>query len=236
MLRENGYDLILVMGSDSSFSGARRLFSGHGQFEIRDLGYWTGKGWSLAQHQGTGWGFNDRFVLERAAETYREKKMAGRPFALFVETIDTHAPNGWCPPGRARYQDVRDAFAWSDENLASFVKRIAPEASGRTVLGMAGDHFFMGEPAYLKPRKDRRIFCAFWGAAPAVPPEKRRQRFTALDMAPTILQAAGARWGDDQFGLGISLFSREQTLAQRLGLEKLNDGLARESPFYQGFY
>ncbi len=236
VLRENGYETVLVMGSNSDFSGMKKLFSGHGQFEIYDLNYWVDKGWDLKKYQGTGWGFNDKFVLNRSAEIYDKLKEKGKPFVLFVETIDTHARDGWCPEDQKKTHDVRDAFAWADENLSDFARHVNAKHDDRTVLGIVGDHYFMGHPAYFKPQAERRIFNAFWGAVPEVPELKQRQLFVALDMAPTILQAAGARWSNDQFGLGVSLFSNDEGFAQRLGLENFNSQLAEESALYRKFY
>lgn len=236
ILSDNGYETVLVMGSNSVFSGMRTLFSTHGKFKIMDQDYWVRKGWNLAKYRGTGWGFNDKFVLERAAEVYEELKKGNRPFVIFVETIDTHAKDGWCPTDQKTYQDVRDAFRWTDGNLANFVRRVDARADNNTVLGIVGDHYFMGSPAFLDKTKERKIFNAFWGAVPEVPELKQNQRFCAIDMAPTLLQAAGARWSHDQFGLGISLFAKEETMAQRLGVGELNRLMSQESGLYRKFY
>ena len=155
---------------------------------------------------------------------------------IFVETIDTHAKDGWCPADQKTYQDVRDAFRWTDGNLATFVKRIDARSDNNTVLGIVGDHYFMGAPTFFDKAKERKIFNAFWGAVPEVPELKQNQRFCAVDMAPTLLQAAGGRWSHDQFGLGISLFSKEETLAQRLGVGELNRLMSQESGIYRKFY
>lgn len=236
VLRENGYETVLVMGSNSEFSGTKTLFSSHGDFKIYDLDYWMQQGWDLKKYQGTGWGFHDQFVLDRAAEVYETLKKKGAPFVLVVETIDTHAKDGWCPESHKKTQDVRDAFSWEDGNLFDFAKRIDARPDNGTVLGIVGDHYFMGNPPFLIPQAERTIFNAFWGSVPEVPELKQRQLFVALDMAPTILQAAGARWSNNQFGLGISLFSSEEGYAQRLGLGRFNNRLAEESALYRRFY
>ena len=84
--------------------------------------------------------------------------------------------------------------------------------------------------------KERRIFNLFHGDLPPVPEKKRDGYFSALDMAPTLLQAAGARWRNDQFGLGISLFSDRPTLLEQYGPEKLDEILSGWSPFYRTLY
>ncbi len=58
VLKENGYKLVLIMGSDSNFSGMKQLFSNHGDFTIMDSSYWKSEGWDVNEHEGA-WGFND---------------------------------------------------------------------------------------------------------------------------------------------------------------------------------
>lgn len=44
ILKANGYKTALILGSDSNFSGMKKLFSMHGHFEILDKNYWQQKG------------------------------------------------------------------------------------------------------------------------------------------------------------------------------------------------
>lgn len=233
ILGENGYELVLVMGSSSRFSGIDILFSGHGRFVIRDKNYFLQQGWSLEEHGGTGWGFSDGFVLARAWEEYQKLRAAGKPFVLFVETLDTHSPGGFCPPERRTYNDIRDAIVELDRNLEAFSRKIWNDDVIYVVLG---DHFFMGNPDFMKALKTRYIFNLFHGDLPPIPEKKRAEYISALDMAPTLLQAAGARWGNDQFGLGISLFSARPSLLEHYGPQRFNELLGRWSPFYSTLY
>lgn len=52
--------------------------------------------------------------------------------------------------------------------------------------------------------------------------KKRKQYISSVDMAPTILQASRAYWGSSKFGLGSSIFSKDKSIIQRLGLKKYN--------------
>lgn len=233
ILRENGYELAAVLGSDARFSGQNILFSGHGGFSIQDREYFKGQGWSLAEFGGTPWGFNDAFVLARALEEYKKLLSSGKPFVLLVQTIDTHRPQGFCPLERRRYNDIRDAFVELDRNLAAFSRQIWNDD---TILIILGDHLYMGEPEFLAPVEERHIFNLFHGDVPPIPAQKQGAHASALDMAPTLLQAAGARWGHDRFGLGVSLFSEQPTLLEQYGPQKFNEILTGWSPFYSGFY
>ena len=233
ILKKNGYELVLVMGSDKRYSGMDILFSGHGSFRILDKSHFAREGWSLEKYGGTGGGFTDAFVLERAHEEYKKLKDRGSPFVLFVETIDTHSPAGFCPADRKKYNDIRDAIIELDANLAHFSEKIWDDD---IIYIVSGDHFFMGNPEFLSQIKGRTIFNLFHGDLPPVSEKKRHESFSALDMAPTLLHAAGARWDSDQFGLGISLFSNQSTLLERYGPEEFNKILGSWSPLYSTFY
>ena len=233
ILKENGYELVFILGSSRFFSGKDKLFFGHGEFVIMDKEYFEKQGWSVEADGGTGWGFTDAFVFERALEEYQKLKAAGKPFVLFIETVDTHGPDGFCPPERRQYNDFRDAVVELDRNLAEFSQKIWNDDVVYIVLG---DHFLMGNPDFLKPVENRKIFNLFHGNLPSIPADKRGQHVSALDMAPTLLHAAGARWTGDQFGLGISLFSERPSLLEEYGLERFNEFLGGWSPFYSTLY
>lgn len=236
ILKANGYDLVMVRPADANFSGMRTLFTTHGGFEIKDRVYWESRGDLTEENRGTGWGFNDAYILRRAREEFDARVKAGKPFVLFVETLDTHAPDGWCRPDERRRNDIRDPIAHTDRLTAAFVRDILAKDTPNTVVSVLGDHYFMGNPDFIRKVPERRIFNLFAGDTPTIPLEKKRMITTAFDIAPTLLQAAGARWRNDQFGLGVSLFSRSHSLPGQIGFEAMNRGIEKQSARYKEFY
>ncbi len=236
ILAQNGYEMVAVWGSDSIFSGQNRLLE-HGQFEVLDKNYFQEAGFKLAENQGSGWGFNDKFVLQRAAEQYERLKAAGQPFVLFVVTIDTHEPLGYCPPEKRSYYDYRDAVMEADRNIAAFAQLVMGDNSEDVILAVIGDHHFWGQREFRDDSfaLDYKLFNLFAGALPSFPSQPDKQA-SALDVAPTLLQAAGAVWDSDQFGLGISLFSEGPTLLEKYGVEELGKILSSRSLLYESFY
>lgn len=231
ILKVEGYRLIFVMGSSAYFSGLNILLRTHGDFEIMDSNYWESKGWSKQDNAGLGWGFRDEFTFERAAEIYDELKNSEQPFVLIVNTIDTHSPTGYRSPKFNRYGDIRDSFCYSDEVISKFIATVMNKAPADPVL-ILGDHYLMGTYDFVKGKK-RTIFNAFLGNIPKIPEEKTKQAISALDIAPSILQMVGAKWDNNQFGLGISVFSEEPSLVQKYGADELNRRLNAPSLFYQ---
>lgn len=237
ILEQNGYTMVMVLGSDSNFSGKRTLFTTHGGFRILDKQYWQMQGWSLEENGGTGWGYDDRFVLDRAYEEYKRLKREGKPFVLFVETVDTHAPDGYAPKNMRKYGDIRDAFVNEDELLDKFADDIKGYDSSNTALAIIGDHNFMGNPPFLPDYDKRRLFNMFWSSNIKNGVRlKEDKNISALDIAPTLLELAGGRWENRRYGLGVSVFSEEPTLLDHLGFNKLNHKLAKRSKLYNSFY
>ena len=184
LLRENGYETVLVLGSDSNFSNKRSLFTEHGNFKIMDRQYWEQLGWKLEKYKGTDWRFNDKFVFERALEEYKRLKKQGRPFVLFVETVDTHAPRGWSPIKNIKYGEIRDAFSNLDHNIDEFLYNIKATDPNNTAIAVIGDHLFMGDKEYLS-KDERRIFNMFWTSNIKAMKAHQEKPISALDIAPT---------------------------------------------------
>ena len=63
--------------------------------------------------------------------------------------------------------------------------------------------------------------------------KKHNREATTLDMFPTTLAALGVSIEGDRLGMGTNLFSDEETLAEKLGIEKLNEELMYKSKFYE---
>lgn len=238
ILRYHGYELSLVLGSDSRFSGKDILFSGHGNFNIFDKNYYIKQGFDLEKNLGLKeWGFKDSFTFERASEEFDRLKKTGRPFVLFVETVDTHFPKGFCPKESVKYHDIRDSIEYLDKNLSSFFYKMKEKMDVETdIFIILGDHYIMGRHAFIQKVKNRTLYNMIYGKLPDVPNSKKNSSISALDIAPTLLQCSGARWKNEQFGLGISIFSKERSLLDIYGNDRLNEYLSKTSNKYNSFY
>ena len=239
VLRNHNYQQTLLMGTDARFGGQLELFKKHGNFNIKDEFYWKHVEKIALNEKNKGcWAYTDKFVLNKAKEEYIFLKQNSYPFVLFIETIDTHAPNGFCPQEKKQYNDIRDAYIELDDNLTDFIDFMKQNMDDNTVFMVIGDHCFMGEPSFFnkKDLNNRKIYNAFWGNLPKNRQVYQNKYVTAFDIAPTILQCAGASWSNYKFGLGTSIFSSEFNLSKNNEFEYLNNELMKKSKFYSKFY
>ena len=60
----------------------------------------------------------------------------------------------------------------------------------------------------------------------------KNRKFSSFDMFPTTLAAIGCTVKGDRLGLGTNLFSSSPTLCEELGIDYLNEELAKNSDYY----
>ncbi len=236
ILKYHGYKNYLLLGSDKDYSGQKNLFVQHGDFLIKDKNYWINNHFSLDEFKGTGWGFRDSFVLKKGIEQYKELLKANCSFTLVIETIDTHAPNGFAPKEFTKFNDLRDPIEYVDSEIALFVNEFKIINDPNTSLMILGDHNFMGKSKILDTTVQRTIFNAIYSNKNTWSVNKIQENVSALDIAPTILDLCGAQWSRKQFGLGFSLYSKEKSLAEKMGEQELNKNLNQKSKFYDRFF
>ena len=67
---------------------------------------------------------------------------------------------------------------------------------------------------------------------PAIEAKNTNRTYSTLDLYPTTLAALGATIEGNKLALGTNLFSEEQTLREKYGLEYVNKELMKVSKFY----
>lgn len=246
LLRDEGYRLVFMAGSDFTFGGRRTYFATHGDYEIWDLLYARETG-VLPEDYYVFWGFEDMKLYAYAKEKLLELAGGDQPFHLSMLTVDTHNPGYRCPLCPTDYQDAgsdslnfADTIRCSSAQLAEFVAWCQQQPFyENTTIVVTGDHeslqkFFyrnMLGDEYAEQHIGRYAYNAFINSA--VEPARTQNRlFTTLDFFPTTLASLGVTIEGDRLGLGTDLFSGTQTLCEQYGEELVLSELEKSSVFY----
>ena len=241
ILHEKGYRQEFMCGSDAAFGARKAFFEQHGAYEIFDLNTARERGY-IPKDYYAWWGFEDRHLYRMAKEEILRLAAGDAPFNFTMLTVDTHFVSGYrCPLCRDEFDtDAENIVACADRQLADFVAWCREQPFfENTAIVITGDHprmdtYMVEGLSYY----DRPIYTCFVNAA-AKPeplengrPGTEKRIFTPMDMLPSVLAAMGYRIPGERLGLGTNLFSGKPTLAERMGFEKLNRELGKQSPWY----
>ena len=234
-LAEQGYNQVLLLGSDAEFHGRELYFTEHGGYEILDIDALKAQN-RLPADYNKWWGFEDEKLFSYAREELTRLAETGQPFNLTMLTADTHFPDG-CPCRLCadEYdQPYANVLACSSRQVADFVSWIMEQPFyENTVIVISGDHLTMdaGFMEDIDPEYTRTIYNCFINPA-AEPRREKNRQFGTFDMFPTTLAALGAEIDGDRLALGTNLFSDRETLAEQYGCDYLASELQKQSDFY----
>ena len=239
VLRQEGYQQTLLVGSDAVFGQRESLFRTHGGYKIFDVKYAFATG-RITETSGS-WGFTDDILYEFAKQEVTRLAQNAEPFNLTLLTVDTHFPDGDIYGSHEtrfelQYQNV---IYNSDRQIAEFLDWASTQPWYEdTTMVIVGDHETM-DPLYTATIPDnyhRTMYNAIINSQiPASEVGASRlylRTYTSLDLFPTTLAAMGATIAGDRLALGTNLFSDRPTLAEQFGLDTLDEEFSRHSAFY----
>ncbi|MEE0945851.1 MAG: LTA synthase family protein [Acutalibacteraceae bacterium] len=235
VLAQNGYNQMLLVGSDADFGGRKTYFTEHGNYSIVDINSLKAEG-RLPQDYREWWGFEDKKVFQFAKEEITKLSQQDKPFNFTVLTADTHFPDGYicdiCDKNHdEQYANVLSCASKQVYEFVNWIKE-QPFYENTTVI-ISGDHLTM-DPEFLKDTEEnytRTVYNCIINSAVAPVAEKNRN-FGTFDMFPTTLAAMGVKIDGDRLGLGTNLFSASPTLTELYGFEMLDKELQKKSVFY----
>lgn len=239
ILEEQGYNQVLMVGSDARFGGRKNYFTQHGNYEILD--YLKAKeDKKIPEDYQEFWGFEDEKLFQFAREKLVELSQEEEPFNLTMLTADTHFEDGYIcelcmyEPGDDKYAK---AIACSSRQVAAFVEWIAEQPFyENTTIVLAGDHLSMDKNFFDDVPKEykRQVYNAFIN--PAVEPLREKNiELTTMDFYPTTLASLGVEIEGNRLALGTNLFSGDETLMEKYGIEKIDEEIPKKSSFYEQF-
>ncbi|MBB6454520.1 phosphoglycerol transferase [Salirhabdus euzebyi] len=236
VLKNEGYNLELMFGSDANFGGRKNYYTYHGDYKIFDVNTAIQEGKMLESEQ-VWWGFDDSHLFEWAKEEIISLASSDEPFNFTFLTANTHFPNGYLESSaetkfESQYENV---FAHSSKQVDEFVKWFEEQDFyNNTTLVILGDHLSMQTEFFssnIYEGYSRTMYNAFINSS-IEPVNAKNRTFSSLDFYPTILGSIGVEIEGNRLGLGTNLFSERETLVEELGFSFVNSELSKNSSFY----
>ncbi len=247
ILRDQGYNLAFMAGSDFTFGGRRAYYRTHGDYQIWDLlcAYEENR---IPRDYYEGWGFEDKKLYAYSKEKLLELAAKDAPFHFAMLTVDTHTPGFRCSLCPTDYQHKgADAFNYADilrcssKQLSDFLIWCQQQPFyENTTIVVTGDHQSMQDFFYRNmlgstesaDEIEHYVYNAFINTAVS-PVNMCNRLFTTMDFFPTVLSSIGVKIEGDRLGLGTDLFSARDTLSEQYGEAFLFDELEKKSIFYE---
>jgi phosphoglycerol transferase len=241
ILHEQGYEQSVMFGADATFGGLDFFFQSHGDFNIYDYKAAKELNW-IPENYKAFWGYEDDKLYEFAKNELTKLSESGKPFHFVMETADTHAPNGYLSVNAEKKFDSQYANCvyYSQAEVVKFVRWIQEQDFyENTTIVLIGDHLSMAED-FCTPINQAGYYRTCFNLFINPPKELcdidesrlHNRSWAVFDMFPTLVACLGIEFDGDRLGIGTNLFSDEQTLFERDGIEFVNEELENRSLFY----
>ena len=237
ILKENGYTNYFLMGSTPDFGGRASYLQQHGDYQITGWPQAIQNKW-IPSNYAQNWGFEDAKLFKFAKNMLTDISKKDTPFNFSMLTSDTHFPNGYTYGDEKKLTNMqyKNVVFHSSTMIAQFIQWCQQQPwYDNTTIVVSGDHLTMDQRYVnsLDKGYDRTVFNLFMNTGLIAETNKNRQ-FSNMDMFPTTLVALGAQIENEkqQLGLGVNLFSGEQTMIEKYGYQKTKDQIEQRSKFY----
>lgn len=235
ILEERGYNQVFLCGSDGTFAGRQNYFEQHGNYNVVDYYDAIKKGY-IDEDYYVWWGYEDLKLFDIAKTELLEISEKDEPFNFTMLTVDTHHIDGYvCENCEDTYgnNQLGNVLQCADNQIYDFLEWCKEQDFyDNTTIIVTGDHFRM-DSSLIGEDAVRRVYNCYINAAKKPYGSTVNRTFTSLDFFPTTLSAMGFEIEGDRLGLGTDLFSETLTLAEELGLEYINEELAKHSSYYE---
>lgn len=237
VLLDQGYHNYFMCGSDVTFAGREEFYLQHGDYTLLDLNAAREEGFIPEDYDNGFWGMEDEKLFAWAREYLSDISKQEEPFNFTLLTVDTHHMDGYiCELCEGQYEEsYANVLSCSSRQVAGFVQWLQEqEWYENTSIVIIGDHLSMKEDFWEDTGGyERKIYNCFMHAYENPDTAYTRNRtFTTLDFFPSILAAMGVEIDGDRLGLGVNLFSGEQTIPEIMGIEEFNQELGKYSQYY----
>ena len=240
VLANQGYKQVYVQGSSGDFTQKRDFWKVHGNVSIHDIEYFKEIG-KIPQDYKVFWGFEDRKLYGFVKEELDSLAECGKPFALYMLTVDTHQPFGYTD--ELCQENVTDkegkfpqALRCASMQLSEFLDWASKQPwFTNTVISVMGDHTMDMLSAKANVPPHEQLYWTNFILNSTLPLPQKARQYSSLDMFPTLLESMGFSLENRAMGLGKSLYSNEPTLLERYG-QKTLDSLLRERSIQYDYF
>lgn len=234
ILKEQGYNQMLLQGSTGKFAGTDLYYGRYDDTVFFPYESFISEG-VVPEDYYEFWGVEDLKLYDYAKQELLRLSQEPEPFAFTLFTIDTHRPEGFfCPECEEEYSEqYANVISCADRQIAEFVSWLREQDFyENTTVIIVGDHPSMNEEFFeeIGDYKRNTYNCILNSAVEPVNTNNRL--YSPIDMLPTTLAAMGVTVKGDRLGIGTNLFSEKPTLAEELGEEKLVSELNVKSDYY----
>lgn len=237
-LKKNGYNIEMIMGSDSHFHEKDVFFKEHGNTYLLDY-YEALRRNLIPENYHEWWGYEDSKLFSIAKGEINNLAQKKEPFALLILTANTHFPDGYieknCDSNQFNKKFLNSYYC-SSKQIGDFVSYLKDKPFYQdTTIVITGDHLSMQRDVFKEVDDNQRyVYNAFLNSS-VMPKNEKRREFTTLDIYPTILGAMGAKIKGNQLGFGTNLFSGKETLVEKLGYDKFREEISKTSLYYDKY-
>ncbi len=235
ILKDNGYQNYMMVGSDIEFGGREAYLASHGNYTMLDYNTAIDEG-VIDEDYYVWWGLEDYKLFNWAKDKLTEIASDDEPFNFTMLTVDTHAVGGYTSNlCEKKYNDSYfNSIACSSSQLGEFIDWIQKQDFYKnTTVILTGDHLSMNKNTFTDVDDDymRTVYNVYLNPAIQTDCNKNRE-FSTFDFFPTTLASLGATINGNKLGLGTNLFSCKKTLSEIYGNKYINKNLPQKSTFY----
>lgn len=240
ILANEGYYQELLIGSDAVFGGRKIYYENHGNYEIHDYNYMIENG-RLPKDYFVFWGYEDKKLFEFAKEDLIELAQNEEPFNLTMLTVDTHFEDGYlCEFCKNDFEgnQYANVIACSSRQVSDFINWVQEQDFYKdTTIVICGDHPTMDSDFCngIDNQYQRKTYTTIINSAVQDYNKDRWRNYSTFDLFPTTLAAMGVEIQGDKLGLGVNLYSNENTLIEEYGLDYCQEELDKPSDFLDSF-
>lgn len=189
------------------------------------------------------WGLHDLDLFNEAKKAVRAYKKSSQPFALYLATIGTHAPDGIYDPRiegfvPSQESQLKRMVRATDQMIGDFIEFLKEEQMmDNTTLYILPDHLLMGSQARIVNEfSANRSLYLLTNSQAALPPKVQKRGLHQIDLPQVILTGANVKHN----ALFLTDFIEKQDiegalLEQKKSLQQVNESAVRGDNFQNGF-